>query len=204
MGDRFIQQAILQVLQAAGDSTFSASSFGFGPHRSAHQAIAQAQRYTRAGYTWGVDLDLEKFLDRVTHDVLMQRIKHRGNDRRGLVLIHRFLKAEVSIEGGVEPRRKGTPQGGSFSPLLATVLVDDLAKELERRGHRFCRYADACNIYVGSQRAGEGGLARVTRFLERRLKLRVNAAKSAVDRPWRRTVLGFHVHGSSTNSAEGQ
>jgi RNA-directed DNA polymerase len=197
--DRFIQQALLQVLQAEWDSTFSESSFGFRPDRSAHQAVAQAQGYLRGGYAWVVDLDLEKFFDRVNHDVLMHKVRARVEDRRILVLINRFLKAGVSIEGRVESTDEGTPQGGPLSPLLANLLLDELDKELERRGHRFARYADDCNVYVGSRRAGERVLASLRRFLDRRLKLRINEAKSAVDRPWRRTFLGFTFTGRRPN-----
>jgi len=197
--DRFIQQALLQVLQAEWDSTFSESSFGFRPDRSAHQAVAQAQGYLRGGYAWVVDLDLEKFFDRVNHDVLMHKVRARVEDRRILVLINRFLKAGVSIDGTVEPTDEGTPQGGPLSPLLANLLLDELDKELERRGHRFVRYADDCNVYVGSRRAGERVLASLRRFLDRRLNLRVNEAKSAVDRPWRRTFLGFTFTGRRPN-----
>jgi RNA-directed DNA polymerase len=183
--DRFIEQALLQVLQTQWDPTFSESSFGFRPKRSAHQAVAQAQQYLRRGYSWVVDLDLEKFFDRVNHDVLMSRVRRRIKDRRILKLIHRFLRAgAVSLGGALEPTAEGTPQGGPISPLLANLLLDDFDKELERRGHRFVRYADDANIYVRSREAGERVKASVTRFLERRLKLKVNEAKSAVDRPW--------------------
>jgi len=190
--DRFIEQALLQVLQADWDPTFSEGSYGFRPGRSAHQAVSQAQTYIRTGYAWVADLDLEQFFDRVNHDVLLRRVRTRVSDRRVVRLIHRFLKAGVfTLDGAVEPTVEGTPQGGPLSPLLANLLLDDLDTELERRGHRFVRYADDCNIYVRSRRAGERVLARVTRFLECRLKLAVNAAKSAVDRPSNRTFLGF-------------
>ncbi len=190
--DRFIEQALLQVLQADWDPTFSTWSYGFRPGRSAQQAVAQAQTYIRAGYAWVADLDLERFFDRVNHDALLCRVRARVSDRRVVRLIHRFLKAGVfTLDGVVEPTGAGTPQGGPLSPLLANLLLDDLDKELEKRGHRFVRYADDSNIYVRSRRAGERVLASVTRFLERRLKLRVNAAKSAVDRPSNRTFLGF-------------
>lgn len=197
--DRFIQQALLQVLQADWDPTFSSSSFGFRPDRSAHQALAQAQGYLRGGYTWVVDIDLEKFFDRVNHDVLMRKVRARVEDRRVLVLINRFLKAGVSSKGDVEPAREGTPQGGPLSPLLANLLLDGLDKELERRGHRFARYADDCNVYVRSRVAGERVMASLRRFLARRLKLRINEEKSAVDRPWRRTFLGFTFTGRRPN-----
>ena len=190
--DRFIEQTMLQVLQADWDPTFSEGSCGFRPKRSAHQAVAQAQAYIRQGYTWVVDLDLEKFFDRVNHDVLMHRVRERVTDRRAVTLIHRFLKAGVfTLEGMVEPTGEGTPQGGPLSPLLANLLLDDLDRELEKRGHRFVRYADDGNIYVRSRQAGERVMASVTRFLHRRLRLQVNEAKSAVDRPWNRRFLGF-------------
>lgn len=189
--DRFIQQALLQVLQRQWDQTFSHSSFGFRPKRSAHQAVVGAQGYLRAGYRWVVDLDLEKFFDTVNHDVLMHRVSRRVEDDRVRTLIRRFLKSGVSIAGTRHPTTRGTPQGGPLSPLLANVLLDELDKELEHRGHRFVRYADDCNIYVGSRRAGERIMASVRGFLERRLKLKVNEQKSAVDRPWRRRILGF-------------
>jgi RNA-directed DNA polymerase len=190
--DRFIEQALLQVLQQEWDPTCSERSYGFRPQRSAHQAVEQAQAYIRAGYTWVVDIDLEKFFDRVNHDVLLSRVRRRVQDRRGLTLIHRFLKAGVlTLEGGVEPTAEGTPQGGPLSPLLANLLLDEFDKELEKRGHRFARYADDANIYVRSRQAGERVMASVTRFLERKLRLKVNEAKSAVDRPWNRKFLGF-------------
>lgn len=189
--DRFIQQALLQVLQQDWDKTFSKSSFGFRPNRSAHQAVRQAQQYVRDGYCWTVDMDLEKFFDSVDHDILMHRIKRRIEDRTVVILIHRILKADISINGHCEPNRAGTPQGGPLSPLLANLLLDELDKTLEARGHRFARYADDCNIYVKSQRAGQRVLANLKRYLCTRLKLTVNDTKSAVDRPWRRTFLGF-------------
>jgi RNA-directed DNA polymerase len=190
--DRFIEQALLQVLQPAWDPTFSERSYGFRPQRSAHQAVGQAQAYIQDGYTWVVDIDLEKFFDRVNHDVLMSRVRRRLKDRRIATLIHRFLKAGVlTLEGSMEPTVEGTPQGGPLSPLLANLLLDELDKELEKRGHRFARYADDANIYVRSRQAGERVMASVTRFLERKLRLTVNEAKSAVDRPWNRTFLGF-------------
>jgi RNA-directed DNA polymerase len=190
--DRFIEQALLQVLQAEWDPTFSEWSYGFRPGRSAHQAVLQAQTYIREGYSWVVDLDLEKFFDRVNHDVLLNRVRARVRDSRVVKLIHRFLKAGVfTLEGVVEPTVEGTPQGSPLSPLLANLLLDDLDEELERRGHRFVRYADDGNIYVRSRRGGERVKASVTRFLERRLKLKVNEAKSAVDWPSNRKFLGF-------------
>jgi len=190
--DRFIEQALLQVLQEEWDPTFSERSYGFRPQRSAPQAVGQAQAYIREGYTWLVDIDLEKFFDRVNHDVLLSRVRRRVKDRRVVTLIHRFLRAGVlTLEGSVEPTVEGTPQGGPLSPLLANLLLDELDKELEKRGHRFARYADDANIYVRSRQAGERVMASVTRFLERKLRLTVNEAKSAVDRPWNRQFLGF-------------
>lgn len=189
--DRLIQQALLQVLQPEWDPTFSRFSFGYRPRRSAHQAVACAQQFLREGCAWVVDLDLERFFDRVVHDVLMARVKKRVRDRRVLKLIHRYLQSGVMVGVTLEPTEEGVPQGGPLSPLLANLLLDDLDRELERRGHRFVRYADDLTIFVGSERAGERVLASVSRFLERRLKLRVNGEKSAVDRPWRRTLLGF-------------
>jgi RNA-directed DNA polymerase len=197
--DRFIQQALLQVLQPAWDGIFSDGSYGFRPGRSAHHAIAQAQQYLKAGYSWVVDLDLDKFFDRVNHDKLMSRVKERVTDRRVLQLIDRYLKAGALTGDGFEATPEGTPQGGPLSPLLANLLLDGLDQELEKRGHRFVRYADDCNIYVRSARAGARVLASVTRYLKRKLKLVVNAAKSAVDRPWRRTFLGFSFTGRQPN-----
>lgn len=190
--DRFVEQALLQVLQAEWDPTFSEGSFGFRPGRSAHQAVAQAQKHIRQGYSWVVDLDLERFFDQVNHDALLSRVRKRVKDRRVVALIHRFLKAGVlTLEGVTEPTAEGTPQGGPLSPLLANLLLDELDHELEKRGHRFVRYADDANIYVRSRQAGERVMASVTRFLGCRLKLKVNEAKSAVDRPWNRKFLGF-------------
>ena len=189
--DRFIQQALLQVLQQDWDDSFSDSSFGFRPKRSAHLAIRQAQQYVREGYRWTVDMDLEKFFESVNHDILMQRIKQRVGEQAVLVLIYRILKADISINGHRQPSRAGTPQGGPLSPLLANLLLDGLDKTLEARGHHFVRYADDCNIYVRSQRAGERVLHSIKRYLGNTLKLTINEAKSAVDRPWRRSFLGF-------------
>lgn len=191
--DRLIQQAILQILQPIFDPTFSESSFGFRPGRSTHQAVQQAQAYIQAGYRWVVDLDLEKFFDRVNHDVLMSRVARRIKDKQVLRLIRRYLQAGIMTDGLVSPRLEGTPQGGPLSPLLSNVLLDDLDKELERRGHRFCRYADDSNIYVRSQQAGERVMTSITQFLEQKLKLRVNRSKSAVARPWERKFLGYTV-----------
>ena len=189
--DRFIQQAVLQRLQADWDPTFSEASFGFRPGRSAQQAVARAQEYIAAGYDWVVDIDLEKFFDRVNHDNLMGLVAKRVSDRRLLRLIRGFLTAGVLAQGLVGPTDEGTPQGGPLSPLLSNLVLDVLDKELERRGHRFVRYADDCNIYVRSRRAGERVMASVEHFLTGRLKLRVNAAKSAVDQPEHRKFLGF-------------
>lgn len=189
--DRFIQQAVLQVLQQRWDPTFSPHSYGFRPQRSAHQAVAAAQGFIAEGYRWVVDLDLEKFFDRVNHDILMGRIAQRINDPRLLRLLRAFLNAGVLEDGLVSPTDEGTPQGGPLSPLLSNIVLDDLDQELTRRGLRFARYADDCNIYVRSRRAGERVMAGVTGFLTTRLKLKVNEAKSAVARPWDRKFLGF-------------
>jgi RNA-directed DNA polymerase len=189
--DRFIQQAVLQVLQRRWDGTFSRHSYGFRPGRSAHQAVAQAQRYVADGYGWVVDLDLEKFFDRVNHDKLMGRIAQRVDDKRLLKLLRAFLNAGVMENGLVGPSVEGTPQGGPLSPLLSNLVLDDLDRELERRGHRFVRYADDSNIYVRSERAGHRVMESVTRFITTQLKLAVNASKSAVARPQDRKFLGF-------------
>jgi RNA-directed DNA polymerase len=189
--DRLIQQALLQVLTPLFDPTFSESSFGFRPGRSAHQALDQAKEHIAVGHRWVVDMDLEKFFDRVNHDVLMSRLARRIEDKRILKLIRRYLQAGMMEGGVVSPRSEGTPQGGPLSPLLSNVLLDELDKELERRGHRFARYADDCNIYVRSRRAGERVLDGVERFLAKRLRLKVNREKSAVDRPWKRKFLGY-------------
>ncbi len=189
--DRFIQQAAMQVLQRRWDPTFSEHSHGFRPKRSAHQAVAKAQQYIAAGHRWVVDLDLEKFFDRVNHDKLMAAIARRVTDKRVLRLIGAFLKVGVLENGLVSPAEEGTPQGGPLSPLLSNIVLDELDRELERRKHRFVRYADDCNIYVRSQRAGQRVKTNITRFLTRRLKLKVNEAKSAVARPEERKFLGF-------------
>lgn len=196
--ERLIQQAVHQVLQPVFDTDFSESSYGFRPGRSAHDAVRKARAHVASGRRWVVDMDLEKFFDRVNHDVLMSRVARKLKDKRVLKLIRRYLQAGVMSAGIVSQRIEGTPQGGPLSPLLSNVLLDDLDKELERRGHRFCRYADDCNIYVHSRRAGERVLASLSRFVEQRLKLKVNMDKSAVDRPWNRKFLGysmtFHKH----------
>jgi len=189
--DRFIQQAVMQVLQKQWDRTFSDYSYGFRPGRSAHQAVAQAQRYIAEGYGWVVDLDLEKFFDRVNHDKLMGQIAKRVEDKRLLRLIRAFLNAGVMENGLVSASVEGTPQGGPLSPLLSNLVLDELDRELERRGHRFVRYADDSNIYVRSERAGQRVMTSVTRFITQRLKLKVNEAKSAVGRPQERKFLGF-------------
>jgi group II intron reverse transcriptase/maturase len=191
--DRLIQQALHQVLSPIFEPTFSASSYGFRPGRSAHQAVRAAQRHVAEGRRVVVDLDLEKFFDRVNHDLLMGKLAQGVGDRRVLQLIRRYLEAGMMAEGLVSPRREGTPQGGPLSPLLSNILLTDLDRELERRGHAFCRYADDCNIYVRSRQAGERVLASLTRFLTQRLKLKVNAAKSAVARPWERKFLGYSL-----------
>ena len=189
--DRVIQQAILLVLGPQWDETFSDNSFGFRPNRSAHDAVARAQSYLEEGYTWVVDMDLEKFFDRVNHDVLMSRVARRVEDKRLLKLIRAFLNAGVMVDGLFSGTPEGTPQGGPLSPLLSNLLLDDLDRELESRGLRFSRYADDCNIYVKSKRAGERVLQSVTNWLETKLRLKVNQSKSAVDRPWKRKFLGF-------------
>jgi RNA-directed DNA polymerase len=191
--DRLIQQAVLQVLQERWDPTLSEHSFGFRPGRSAHQAVAQAQRYVADGYNVVVDLDLERFFDRVNHDILMSRVAARIPDKRVLKLIRAFLNAGVLEDGLVRPVDEGTPQGGPLSPFLSNIVLDDLDKELARRGHRFCRYADDCNIYVRSHHAGERVRASISRFLTDKLRLKVNEAKSAVARPEERKFLGFSI-----------
>src|SRR5215467_7620824 len=189
--DRFIQQAVMQVLQRRWDRTFSDHSYGFRPGRSAHQAVAQAQHYIAEGHGWCVDLDLEKFFDRVSHDKLMGQIAKRVEDKRLLKLIRAFLNAGVMENGLVSPSMEGTPQGGPLSPLLSNLVLDELDRELERRGHRFVRYADDCNIYVRSERAGQRVMESITHFITQKLKLKVNEAKSAVARPQERKFLGF-------------
>lgn len=191
--DRLIQQAVHQVLSPYFEPSFSEMSYGFRPHRSAQQAVLKAREYVRAGGRWVVDLDLEKFFDRVNHDVLMSRLARRIKDKRVLRLIRRYLQAGMMSNGLTTARREGTPQGGPLSPLLSNILLDELDKELERRGHKFCRYADDCNIYVRSRSAGERVMKSLTSFLERRLRLQVNAGKSAVARPWERKFLGYSL-----------
>src|SRR5687767_3982156 len=189
--DRFIQQAVMQVLQRQWDPTFSNHSYGFRPGRSAHQAVAQAQQYIAEGYSWCVDFDLEKFFDRVNHDKLMGQVAKRVEDKRLLKLIRVFLNAGVMENGLVSPSVEGTPQGGPLSPLLSNLVLDELDRELERRGLRFVRYADDSNIYVRSERAGHRVMESVTRFITQKLKLKVNETKSAVARPAERKFLGF-------------
>ena len=195
MVDRFIQQAVLQVLQAKWDATFSESSYGFRPGRSAHQAVEQAQRYLQSGYEYVVDIDLEKFFDRVHHDKLMSALSQRIADKRVLKLIRSYLRAGVMENGLVSIPEAGAPQGGPLSPFLSNVVLDALDKELEKRGHRFVRYADDCNIYVCSHRAGERVMKSISRFITHRLKLRINQQKSAVARPQERKFLGFSFTG---------
>lgn len=191
--DRLIQQAVHQVLNPLFDPGFSESSYGFRPGRSAHQAVRAAQKHVASGLRWVVDLDLEKFFDRVHHDTLMSLVKRKVADREVLSLIDSYLKAGI-LEGGVtSPRVEGTPQGGPLSPLLSNILLDELDKELEGRGHKFCRYADDANIYVATRRSGERVMASISQYLSERLKLTVNQAKSAVGRPWKRSFLSYSM-----------
>jgi len=189
--DRLIQKSILQVLTPVFDPHFSTSSYGFRSERGCHDAVVAARSHVEAGYRFVVDMDLEKFFDRVNHDVLMARVARRVGDKRLLRLIRRYLTAGVMIEGIAQAREEGTPQGGPLSPLLSNILLDDLDKELERRGHRFCRYADDCNVYVKSKAAGDRVMESIARYLEKRLRLKINRDKSAVDRPWNRKFLGY-------------
>jgi RNA-directed DNA polymerase len=189
--DRLIQQAILQVLTPIFDPDFSDHSYGFRPNKRAHDAVKQAQKYIQEGYRYVVDIDLEKYFDRVNHDILMSRVARKIKDKRVLKLIRAYLQAEIMVEGVKVRSEEGTPQGGPLSPLLGNILLDDLDKELQRRGLKFTRYADDSNIYVRSKRAGQRVKENVGEFLEKKLKLKVNEEKSAVDRPWKRKFLGF-------------
>lgn len=189
--DRFIQQALMQAMTPVFDPQFSPHSYGFQPRKRAHDAVKQAQSYIQEGYRWVVDMDLEKFFDRVNHDILMARIAKKVSDKRVLKLIRAYLNAGVMVNGKMQETSEGTPQGGPLSPLLANILLDDLDKELTERGLHFVRYADDCNIFVRSKRAGERVMESVTRFVEGKLRLKVNGDKSAVDRPWNRKFLGF-------------
>jgi RNA-directed DNA polymerase len=191
--DRFVQQAIMQVLQKYWDKTFSEHSYGFRPGRSAHQAISRSQQYVEQGNRWVVDIDLEKFFDRVNHDKLMGKLAKRIPDKRLLKIIRAFLNAGVMENGLVSATTEGTPQGGPLSPLLSNIVLDELDRELERRGHRFVRYADDCNIYVRSERAGKRVMESISKFITRKLKLKVNQSKSKIDRPWWCKFLGFRI-----------
>jgi RNA-directed DNA polymerase len=191
--DRLIQQALLQVLSPIFDPTFSEASFGFRPGRSTHGAVVRAREHIAAGCRWVVDMDLEKFFDRVNHDILMSRLARKVKDKNVLKLIRRYLQAGIMDGGVVSPRAQGTPQGGPLSPLLSNILLDDLDKELEKRGHKFVRYADDCNVYVRTQKAGERVLGSLEAYLSTKLKLKVNRAKSGVTRPWKSKFLGYSV-----------
>lgn len=191
--DRLIQQALHQQLTPLFEPHFSESSYGYRPGRSAHQAVQAARRHVAEGRRWVIDMDLEKFFDRVNHDIMMSRLARKIEDKRVLRLIRRYLQAGLMEGGLISPRIEGTPQGGPLSPLLSNILLDELDKELERRGHAFCRYADDCNIYVMTQRSGERVFASVEQFLKERLRLTVNRAKSAVDRPWNRVFLSYSM-----------
>ncbi|GAF26021.1 retron-type reverse transcriptase [Moorella thermoacetica Y72] len=192
--DRLIQQALLRVLTPIFEPQFSEASFGFRPGRRAHDAVRKARQYVEEGYEWAVDLDIEKYFDRVNHDILMARVAWRVTDKSVLTLIRRYLQTGVMVNGVVIETAEGTPRGGPISPLLANILLDDLDKELEKRGHKFVCYADDCNIYVKSKRAGERVMASIRNFLQERLKLKINEQKSAVDRPWELKFLGFSMY----------
>jgi RNA-directed DNA polymerase len=191
--DRLIQQAIHQILNPIFDPNFSESSYGFRPGRGAHQAVLKAREYIAEGRRWVVDLDLEKFFDRVNHDILMSRVARKVKDKRILLLIRKYLQGGIMIGGLEMVREEGTPQGGPLSPLLSNILLDELDKELETRGHKFCRYADDCNVYVKSKEAGERVMQSIKVLLEKRLKLKVNEEKSKIERPWKRKFLGYTV-----------
>lgn len=191
--DRLIQQALNQVLSPVFEPHFSPHSYGFRPRRSAHDAVNAAQKIVASGKRWVVDMDLEQFFDRVNHDILMSRVARRIGDKQVLLLIRRYLESGVMVSGVVTASEEGTPQGGPLSPLLSNVLLDDLDKELERRGHAFCRYADDCNVYVASKAAGERVMTSLEHFLSEQLKLKVNRTKSAVARPWERKFLGYSM-----------
>ncbi|MTT33350.1 group II intron reverse transcriptase/maturase [Terrilactibacillus sp. BCM23-1] len=189
--DRFIQQAIAQVLTKIYDPTFSTNSYGFRPNKRGHDAVRQARRYIKEGHRWVIDMDLEKFFDKVNHDRLMRTLSKRIQDPNLLRLIRRYLQSGIMEDGLVRPNTEGAPQGGPLSPLLSNIVLDELDKELERRGLHFVRYADDCNIYIRSHRAGQRVMKGITQFIEDKLKLKVNEQKSAVDRPWKRKFLGF-------------
>jgi RNA-directed DNA polymerase len=192
--DRLIQQAIDQELTIIFDEHFSASSYGFRKNISAYDAVTKANQYISEGYSWVVDMDLEKFFDRVNHDILMSRVARKIKDKRVLKLIRSYLQSGILTNGVLVRSEEGTPQGGPLSPLLANIMLDDLDKELEKRGHRFCRYTDDCNVYVRSERAGLRVIQSITQFIEKKLKLNVNKEKRAVDRPWKRKFLGFSFY----------
>jgi len=189
--DRLIQQAIHQTIIRLFEPNFSDFSYGFRPGRQASMAVNQAKKYIREGRRWMIDMDLEKFFDKVNHDILMERVRQKVSDTRVLTLIRKYLRSGIMEGGIITTNEEGTPQGGPLSPLLSNIILDDLDKELERRGHKFCRYADDCNIYVNSEKAGYRVFESITKFIERKLQLKVNRDKSGVDRPWRRKFLGF-------------
>jgi len=189
--DRFLQQAITQVLTPIYEPTLSPQSYGFRPNKRGHDAVRQAKKYIEEGYRWVVDIDLEKFFDKVNHDRLMRTLSNKVKDSTLLSLIRKYLQSGIMVKGVVMDSEEGTPQGGPLSPLLSNIVLDELDKELEKRGHRFVRYADDCNIYVKTKRAGERVMKSITGFIETTLRLKVNKTKSAVDRPWKRKFLGF-------------
>ncbi len=199
--DRLIQQALHQALSPIFEKDFSNSSYGYRPGKSAHQAVKEACKYVSEGRRWVVDIDIEKFFDRVNHDILMARVARKIKDKRILLLIRRYLQAGIMEDGLTKAAKEGTPQGGPLSPLLSNILLDDLDKELERRSHKFCRYADDCNIYVHSEKAGKRVKESVSEFLSKRLKLKVNKDKTAIDRPWRRKFLGYTMTSDRSPSA---